>query len=126
MLLLAACGSVAPPHPSSATEQKPEVGKSRIQVVERIVTQRMIRYSPPVYPKEARKAHVQGEVALDIVIAKTGEVGEIHLVSGHPMLVAAAVEAVKSWRYTPTSLNGEVVTRCARRQPTSEDFQGLQ
>ena len=43
------------------------------------------------------------------MIAKTGEVREIHVISGHPMLVAAAVDAVKSWRYTPTSLNGELV-----------------
>ena len=109
ILLLGACGSVPPPHPTNVTEQKSEVSGGRIEVGERLGAPRMIRYSRPGYPKEAKKAHIEGEVALDIVIAKTGEVREIHVISGHSMLVAAAVDAVKSWRYTPTSLNGELV-----------------
>ena len=109
ILLLAACGSVPPPHPTNVTEQRSEVSGSRIEVGERLGTPRMIRYSRPAYPKQAKKAHIEGDVALDIVIAKTGEVREIHVISGHPMLVSAAVDAVKSWRYTPTSLKGEMV-----------------
>ena len=46
---------------------------------------------------------------LNIVITKTGEVGETHLVSGNPALVPAAIEAVKQWRYAPCRLNGSAM-----------------
>ena len=72
-------------------------------------TGRMIRQPRPVYPKEARKAHIEGIVSLDILISKAGEVREIRVLSGHPALTPAAVEAVKQWKYAPTYLNGEPV-----------------
>ena len=52
---------------------------------------------------------MEGVGALDIVIAETGEVREIHVVSGHPMLVPAAVDAVKNWQYTPSLLDGKPI-----------------
>lgn len=51
----------------------------------------------------------QGHGEFDVLISKTGEVGQIHLVSGNPLLVPAAMEAVKQSRYAPTRLNGEPV-----------------
>jgi outer membrane biosynthesis protein TonB len=80
ILLLGACGSVPPPHPTNVTEQKSEVSGRRIEVGERLGTPRMIRYSRPAYPKQAKKAHIEGDVALDVVIAKTGEVREIQVI----------------------------------------------
>ena len=56
ILLLAACGSVPPQHPTKVTEQKSELSGGRIEVGERLGTSRMIRYSRPAYPKEAKKA----------------------------------------------------------------------
>ncbi len=67
----------------------------------------------PVYPLEAVEQFVSGTVRLQAIIATDGRVRDLELVSGHPMLVAAAMEAVAQWRYKPTKLNGrdvEVVT----------------
>jgi protein TonB len=69
----------------------------------------MIRQPMPVYPAQARKARIEGTVALDIVVSKSGDVREIHVVSGPPALVPVAVEAVKQWQYAPRYLNGEPV-----------------
>jgi protein TonB len=62
-----------------------------------------------VYPKAAKEARIQGVVRLRIVITNIGEVKEIHVLSGHPALVSAAVDAVKQWQYSPTYFNGEPV-----------------
>jgi periplasmic protein TonB len=63
----------------------------------------------PVYPALARAARVEGEVAFTAVISKEGRVENLKLVSGHPLLVAAAREAILEWRYRPTMLNGQPV-----------------
>jgi len=63
----------------------------------------------PVYPKEAKKLHIQGEVKLRIVVSKTGEVGKLDLISGNPALAPAAIAAVKQWRFAPCRLNGEPI-----------------
>lgn len=69
----------------------------------------LIHQVRPVYPKEARRKHIQGTVRFNVVISKTGEVGQIHLISGNPILVPAAMEAVKQWQYAPTLLNRDPV-----------------
>ena len=61
----------------------------------------LVRKVAPVYPPLARQARIQGTVVLSIVISKDGEVRDTKLVSGHPMLSPAAIEAVKQWRYKP-------------------------
>lgn len=63
----------------------------------------------PVYPPLAQQARIQGTVLFAAIIAKDGAVRELRLISGHPLLVAAAENAVKQWQYTPTLLNGEPV-----------------
>ncbi|HLI85355.1 MAG TPA: TonB family protein [Bryobacteraceae bacterium] len=63
----------------------------------------------PTYPAEAKQAHIQGVVKLDVSVAADGTVQNIDVVSGHPLLVPAAVEAVKQWVYQPTLLNGNPV-----------------
>jgi protein TonB len=55
------------------------------------------------------QARVQGTVVLQAVIGKDGTIRELRLISGHPMLAPAAIEAVKQWRYRPYLLNGEPV-----------------
>jgi TonB family protein len=64
----------------------------------------------PVYPAMARTARVQGAVVLEAVIDKQGNVAELKVISGHPMLTQAALDAVKQWKYEPYRLNGEPVT----------------
>jgi len=63
----------------------------------------------PVYPPIAKAAHVQGKVILSATISKEGAIENLQVVSGHPMLVKAAMEAVKQWRYRPYLLNGQPV-----------------
>ena len=64
----------------------------------------------PVYPPLAIQARVSGTVVLEAEIDEEGNVANMKIVSGHPLLVDAAVEAVKQWKYSPTLLNGEPQT----------------
>lgn len=63
----------------------------------------------PQYPILARQARIQGAVVLQAVIGKDGTVKNLQILSGHPMLLPAAMQAVKQWRYRPYFLNGEAV-----------------
>lgn len=63
----------------------------------------------PVYPPLARQARIQGTVMLQAVIGKDGRIENLQVMSGHPMLSPAAMEAVRQWRYRPYTLNGEPV-----------------
>jgi len=63
----------------------------------------------PVYPTIARMAKIQGPVELRAVISKAGTIENLAVVSGHPLLVASAREAVRQWRYRPYLLNGEPI-----------------
>jgi len=63
----------------------------------------------PVYPRLAMQARIQGTVVLQAVIGKDGTVHDLHVISGHPMLAPAAIEAVKQWKYRPYLLNNEPV-----------------
>ncbi len=69
----------------------------------------LIRKVQPAYPPLARTARVQGAVVLQAVISKDGTIENLKLLSGHPMLVGAAMEAVRQWRYRPYVLNNEPV-----------------
>jgi protein TonB len=63
----------------------------------------------PAYPQIARMARIQGPVQLHAIISKDGTIENLVVESGHPMLVAAAINAVKQWRYRPYLLNHEPV-----------------
>ena len=63
----------------------------------------------PVYPPLARSARIQGQVVLQALISKQGVIENLKVLSGHPMLVSAAQEAVRQWRYRPYVLNNEPV-----------------
>jgi periplasmic protein TonB len=69
----------------------------------------LIRRVQPIYPPLARTARIQGSVVLAAVISKEGTMEHVQLISGHPMLVQAAVAAVSQWRYKPYILNGEAI-----------------
>jgi protein TonB len=69
----------------------------------------IISQTRPVYPPLARQARIQGSVVLHAIIDKDGNVSELQVISGHPLLVQAALDAVRQWRYKPTLLNGEPV-----------------
>ncbi len=63
----------------------------------------------PTYPPLAKQARIQGTVRLQAVIARDGSIQNLVLASGHPLLVPSAMDAVRQWRYSPTTLNGETV-----------------
>src|SRR5258706_11791304 len=69
----------------------------------------LIKKVQPNYPPLARQARIQGTVLLQAEISKDGAIENLRLISGHPMLAPAAIEAVKQWRYKPYMLNGEPV-----------------
>ncbi len=66
----------------------------------------LIHRVEPIYPSMARNVRIQGNVLLAAVIGKDGTVQNLQVVSGHPMLVRAALDAVRQWRYRPYALNG--------------------
>ncbi len=63
----------------------------------------------PVYPQLARAARIEGVVELEAVVGVDGRVRELRAKNGHAFLVKAALEAVRQWIYTPTTLNGNPV-----------------
>ena len=69
----------------------------------------LVRRVQPLYPSLARSARIQGTVVLSAVISKAGTMENLRVVSGHPTLVAAAIEAVSQWRYRPYILNHEPI-----------------
>jgi protein TonB len=69
----------------------------------------LIRKVEPKYPQLAMAARIQGPVVLAAVISKGGTIDNLRLISGHPMLVPAALDAVSQWRYRPYILNGDVI-----------------
>lgn len=80
-----------------------------LQVKPDVATKRLITHLNPIYPMEARKNYIQGNVVLRATITPEGEVGRLQVVSGHPLLAQSAVDAVKQWKYQPFLLNGEPV-----------------
>lgn len=90
-----------------AVVARPE--EKRIAVSEGVLEGLLIRRIVPDYPVLARKARVQGEVLLHAVISKDGSIEGLRMVSGHPLLAKAAVDAVQRWRYRPYMLNRQPV-----------------
>jgi protein TonB len=81
----------------------------RVRVSQGVTQGLLIRKVQPNYPPLARQARIQGSVLLQAEISKDGTIENLHLISGHPMLAPAAIEAVKQWKYKPYILNGEPV-----------------
>jgi protein TonB len=81
----------------------------RVRVSSGVSTGLLIKKVTPNYPQLAKQARIQGSVVLQAEISKEGTIQNLQLISGHPMLAPAAIEAVKQWRYKPYLLNGEPV-----------------
>lgn len=81
----------------------------RVRVSQGVSTGLLVRKVNPNYPPLARQARIQGTVVLQAEISKDGSIQNLRLISGHPMLAPAAIEAVKQWKYKPYLLNGEPV-----------------
>jgi protein TonB len=95
---------------SSTNVAVPKVATpQRIRVSTGVATGLLIKRVTPNYPQLAKQARIQGHVILQAEISKDGTIQNLQLISGHPMLAPAAIEAVKQWRYKPYLLNGEPV-----------------
>jgi protein TonB len=92
-----------PPPPPKATTPK------RIRVGGQVEAAKAIFQPKPDYPPLAKMARIQGTVRLEAIISRDGTIQDLKMISGHPLLVKAALEAVQRWRYQPTLLNGEPV-----------------
>ena len=96
----------APPEPK-AEAKAPRTGP--VRVGGDVQSARLIHQVRPLYPALAKQVRTQGTVRLQAIIGRDGAIQNLQLMSGHPLLVPAAVDAVKQWRYRPTLLNGETV-----------------
>jgi TonB family protein len=81
----------------------------RIRVGGNVQAAHLANRVQPIYPPLARQTHVSGTVKLHAIIGKDGAVEQLQVISGHPLLVQAALDAVKQWRYQSTLLGGEPV-----------------
>lgn len=75
----------------------------------RVKPPRAIFQAPPAYPPLARQARIEGQVQIDAVLDEKGNVAEMKVVSGPPLLYQAALEALKKWKYEPTYLNDQPI-----------------
>lgn len=82
---------------------------TRVPPVSRMMEGNLVHKAQPAYPLLAREARIQGPVVLQAVISREGTIENLQVVSGHPLLVPAAIEAVRQWRYRPYFLNGAPV-----------------
>jgi TonB family protein len=91
--------------------ETPQLGQARkiIKVGGNVQAAKIVKRVQPVYPSEALKERIGGTVRLHIIVAKDGTIEQIEVISGHPLLLQAALDAVRQWRYQPTLLNGEPV-----------------
>ena len=100
-----------PPEPTVAATKPPEPVKPKgpLRVGGSVMAARILHQVKPIYPPLARNARISGTVKLTATISKDGTIQNLQLLSGHPLLVNAALEAVRQWRYQPTLLNNEPV-----------------
>jgi protein TonB len=94
--------AMAPPPPKPTAPTRVKQGGN-------VTAASIIQQTRPLYPALARQARIQGSVVLHAIIDKDGKVAQLEVISGHPLLVQSALDAVKQWRYKPTQLNGDPV-----------------
>jgi periplasmic protein TonB len=87
----------------------PKPTQTRIRQGGAVTAASLINRVQPSYPPLARQTRISGTVRLHAIISKSGTVQQLEVISGHPLLVQAALDAVKQWKYRPTTLNGEPV-----------------
>ena len=84
-------------------------GTKRITIGGNVQQAKLVSQPKPVYPPLAKQARISGVVHLQAIIGKEGNVINLAVISGHPLLIPSALEAVKQWVYQKTLLNGEPV-----------------
>lgn len=84
-------------------------GEKRVRIGGDLQQAKLVRDVRPIYPVLARRGRIEGVVRIQAIIGKDGSVDKVEPISGHPVLQQAAMDAVRQWRYKPTTLNGEAV-----------------
>lgn len=92
-----------------ANSGAPDVKLAPRRIVSQLTEAQLVNRVEPVYPRIATLSGIQGQVKLHAIIARDGSVQSLNVISGHPLLVSSALEAVRQWRYRPYVLNGEPV-----------------
>jgi protein TonB len=105
--ILGGVPTAAPPPPKKAPPPPPH--PAIIPVGGRVQNAKLIRNPQPIYPQIAKSARISGTVELSAIIGEDGHIQELKVVSGHPLLRQAALDAVKQWVYQPTLLNEQAV-----------------
>ena len=105
--ILSTTNSALPPPPPPPAPKT--VTPKRITIGGNVQQAKLVRQPKPVYPPLAKQARISGVVHLAAVISKDGTIQDLKVISGHPLLIPSALEAVKQWVYQPTLLNGEPV-----------------
>jgi TonB family protein len=101
---------LAPEHERNLeTSDFPPIPKGR-----KVEPARLLKQVLPVYPSLARTARIQGSVILEASIGQSGKIEDVMVIEGHPMLITAAIDAVRQWQYEPAKLD-EVPTRSSVR-----------
>ncbi len=98
-----------PPPPAPTPVVKPAEQKGPVRVGGTVLEAKIIKRAIPIYPPLAKMGRISGVVRLEGIIAKDGTIQKLRVLSGHPLLVTAALEAVRQWVYSPTQLNGQAV-----------------
>jgi protein TonB len=80
-----------------------------VKFSEGLIEAQLISRIEPQYPTLGRLTKTEGTVRLHAIISRDGRITSLDVISGHPLLVQAALDAVRQWRYRPTMLNGEPV-----------------
>src|ERR1700726_3811441 len=87
----------------------PKPTQQRIRQGGQVQAAKLTNKVTPMYPPLARQTRISGTVRLHAIIAKNGTVEQLEVISGHPLLVQGALDAVRQWKYQATTLNGEAV-----------------
>jgi TonB family protein len=106
-LFLNSAETVQPP--DSSDVPVPSAPPTRVQVDGTVLAGKIKSKVNPSYPDLARQAGIDGLVKLHAIIGKDGTIQQLSLISGHPLLAQAALDAVRQWRYEPTLVNGQAV-----------------
>jgi protein TonB len=100
---------MAPPPKPLAEKSTSAAARKPVAVGGNVQEAKLVKRVIPVYPQLARAARISGVVKLVGVIATDGTIQQLQVISGHPLLVRAALDAVRQWVYRPTLLNGTSV-----------------
>ena len=101
--------NLASAHLYAAPQSPSATAPNAVSIPPGVMQGNLIYKVDPVYPEIAKQAHVQGVVVLNALISKTGTVEDLKVVSGSPMLISSAIDAVRQWKYTPYMLDGKVL-----------------